>query len=791
MENKLENEQLPEENNNLQEVSSTEAQHQTETISEETFGNPENETIITALEEMPEVAVSENVSTEITVEDVKPETFEENVNEGNPIEQPVEMMEVAMEIPETTAEMPAEEVLAETIVVEAIEPPAEIMEVAIEAPQTIAEESTETIHEAAIEMIEAPMEAQAVVAETIAKEEMPIDEPMITAETSVQAIEMLAEINSIQEEILEETEEEILDETKDETTEEDLNTLSREHLVELLENVVKTDDINSVKNKVALIKVAFLKINKEEKSQKYNAFIAEGGNNDDYDKSDDILEDRFHAAFAVYKEKKAIFNDGQEKVKVKNLEAKNLILEQLKVLIDSEETLKKTYDEFTSLQEKWKDIGMVPQGEVTNLWHTYHYLVEKFFDKIKINKELKDLDLKKNLEQKMILCEKTEELLIEPSTLKAFQALQKYHEEWKEIGPVPMDKKDEIWDRFKTATDKINKDRQEFYDQQYAEQENNYLAKVALCEKIESMIGAESTKLNQWQAQNNEANDLIKIWRSLGPAPKKLNNEIWERFRNALETFFSSKKDYFGKIKDEQVNNYNLKLDLCAQAEAVKNSQDWRNTTEQLIRLQGEWKKIGPVPRRYAEIVWKRFRGACDEFFQTKTEFFKHIKQHEDENLKKKLELIQKIDEFQFGNDRSENLNILKDFQREWSEIGHVPMSEKDSLHVKFRTSINVQLDKLKINSVEIKSQEFKHRVEDMKNSPNAKFDIIREKNALALKIQKIKDDINLWENNIGFLASSKKADLLKEEFLNKIQKSKDEVNFLEVKLKYLKNNSN
>lgn len=567
---------------------------------------------------------------------------------------------------------------------------------------------------------------------------------------------------------------------------ENINELSREELVLLLEETVVEGDINAIKKKVALIKVAFLKINKEEKDKKFEEFIASGGDKLKYDNSGDELEQKFNESFAIYKQKRHIFLEEQEKQKIKNLESKKIILEELKALIDSEESLKKTYDEFKSLQDKWKEIGMVPKNEVNNLWQSYHFYVERFFDKVKINKELRDLDLKKNLELKMELCEKAEELLIESSILKSFKLLQQYHNQWKEVGPVPQDKKDEIWDRFKSATDKINQRRREHYDNLQEGQKNNFIAKTALCEKAEDILQKENTNIRDWQENTEQITELLKVWKTIGPAPRKQNDEIWERFKTSLDMFFSGRKEYFQKIKEEQLNNYNIKLDLCAQAEAIKDSSDWKRTTQDLINLQKEWKKIGPVPKKYSDKVWKKFRAACDEFFNSKSNYYANIGKHETENLKLKEDLIKKVESHKFSGSKNENLGMLKEFQREWTDIGHVPIRDKDRIQNEFRNTINEQLDNLNISKAEIQTINYKQRIEGLKENPNARRIMSNERILLVNKRKKLEEEINLWENNLGFLAESKKANLLRDEFEKKINSAKGEIIALKDKIKFL-----
>ncbi|MDZ4203237.1 MAG: DUF349 domain-containing protein, partial [Bacteroidales bacterium] len=568
---------------------------------------------------------------------------------------------------------------------------------------------------------------------------------------------------------------------------EEYEKLARQELVELMESAVHEKDVTAIKTKIALIKVAFLKKEKEEKLEQYNHFISEGGVSDDFNPEPDQISERFKAAFGIYRENKQRFNDELEKQKLVNLDTKRRILEDLRNLINSEETLKKTYDEFKALQEEWRQTGMVPKNEVNNLWQNYHFLVEKFFDKVKINKELKDLDLRKNLERKLELCEKTEELLLETSIIRSFKQLQEYHEEWKEIGPVPQDKKDEIWERFKTASDKINERRREYYTDVQQDLEKNHLAKLALCHQAEQFIAKQPESLKHWQNLTQDVNDLMRVWKTIGPAPKKENNEVWRRFKGCLDAHFVNYKDYLEKLKDHQLNNYNLKVDLCVQAESLRLSSDWKETTRELIRLQKEWKAIGPVPRKHSDKIWKRFRTACDDFFDRKAEHFKNLTSVEEENLRKKEQLINTVENIEFKGSKAENLEILKELQREWMDIGHVPIREKDRLQAAFRTSINKHLDKLKINASEMSAMQYRSRFDSIKNQPDAGRVIFRERTGLQQKVAKLQEDIMLWENNIGFFAESKNASIVKTEFQKKIDHAKQELALLEAKIRYLR----
>ena len=578
------------------------------------------------------------------------------------------------------------------------------------------------------------------------------------------------------------------DSDEEENAEEIINYdgLSRLELVEMLEPLVAESNINIIKKKVSLIKVAFHRLNKEAQEKRFEDYLSQGGEEEDFVPTEDKLEERYNAAFSIYSHNRKKWLDEQEKIKQDNLETKKLILEELKTLIESEESLKKTYDEFRELQDRWKQIGMVPKSEVNNLWQSYHFYVERFFDKVKINKELRDLDMKKNMEAKIELCEKAEELLLENSILKSFKKLQDYHRLWKEVGPVPQDKKDELWERFKSTSDSINQRRRDHYNSLRDNQKNNYIAKSALCDKAEEILQFENESIKDWQVNTDKISELLKVWKTIGPAPRADNDAIWDKFKTSLDAFFEGKKDFFQKIKDEQLNNYNLKLDLCTQAEAIKTSTDWRNTTNDLIKFQKEWKEIGPVPKKHSDRIWKRFRAACDEFFEAKANYFSNIKQHESDNLAKKEELINQVETFEFAGNKNKDLEVLKNFQREWTDIGHVPFKEKDRLQTAFRNAINKQMEKLKISKFEMQKIDFKQRFEKIHDKPNANRIINNERTFLLNKRKALEDEVNLWENNMGFLAESKNASLLKIEFEKKIEKQKVEIELINDKIRFL-----
>ena len=562
--------------------------------------------------------------------------------------------------------------------------------------------------------------------------------------------------------------------------------LSFEQLIDELKQIVVDENFNKIKVRVGVIKAFVLDKIKDLKKQKLDAFVEEGGNKDEFIYEPSELESHFNQALHVFRANKVKYVETLEAIKLKNLEAKNAIIDGLKNLIETETNLKVLNDKFREYQEKWKEVGPVPQNESTNLWQNYHFQVEKFFDILRINKELRTLDLRKNLELKIKLCEAAESLILQESISKSFKQLQQLHDEWKEIGPVPDDKKDEVWERFKNASNQVNLRRREYYDVIFTEQQNNYNAKVVLCEQAEELIVTPTNSVKEINAVSDQLTEILKMWKTLGPAPNKLNDEIWHRFKASLDKFFETKKEYFQKIKDVQMQNYNLKLNLAIQAEAIASRTDWKQATEEIINLQKQWKEIGATPKRHSDAVWKKFRAACDKFFEAKSYYFSNAKTIEADNLAKKEEIIKKILEHQFSEDKNENLDTMKAYQREFLELGHVPRKDKDRVYEEFRTAVNKRFGDLKMSMDDVKKGNFKSKIDNILNSPNADRILDKEKRFLMNKLQQLKDDIALWENNLGFFANSKNADLLKAEFEKKIESAREEVKELQYKIKMM-----
>lgn len=563
-----------------------------------------------------------------------------------------------------------------------------------------------------------------------------------------------------------------------------LEGMTKEQLVDLLEETVKEEDLSKIKDKVAAIRIHFNKLNKEDMDREVEQFLQGGGDMETFRHEEDACETRFNTAFGIYKSNKARQNEILEAQKLENLSKKQSLLEDLKQMIASEESLKKTYDEFRALQDRWKEIGQVPATENANLWNSYHFLVEQFFDKVRIGRELRDLDMKKNLDLKVDLCEKAEELLNEKSLTKAFQELQKLHEQWKEVGPVPQEKKDEIWERFKAATDKINQIRRDHFAKIAEEQNGNFQTKTALCEKAEEIVNGEYASINAWQKKSTELTELFQVWKTVGPAAKKENEEVWARFKAAMDSFFAKKKEYFSTLKDQQTENLERKTQICIEAEALMESTEWKKASEQLKKLQEEWKTIGPVPKRHADKIWKRFRAACDAFFNRKSEHFSGLRGEEEANLEAKKSLIEEVKAFVLSPSRNENMEALKAFQRRWLEIGHVPMKVKDAINKEFRGLIDGFFDTMRKNQDEASTNEYREMMAGLKDDPEGHDKVRRERTNLQNRIQKLRDEIAVLENNIGFFSNSKNSELMRAEYEKKINKAKSDLKVLEAKLK-------
>jgi len=566
----------------------------------------------------------------------------------------------------------------------------------------------------------------------------------------------------------------------------DYSGYTKNELVETLALIIENRPPAEIRNDIDRIKALFYKKLKIESDERKNKFLSEGGRVEEYRAWVDPTEARVKHLLEKYKERKSDYNRIQEAEKFENLKKKYDIIDKIKELVNREESINKTFHEFRLLQNEWHSTGIVPQNALKDLWENYHHNVEIFYDYININKELRDLDLRKNLELKIALCEKAEELLLEPNPVNAFRALQDFHNQWREIGPVPQESKNEIWERFKEATSQINKRHHEYFEKQKDEQRKNLEAKMTLCEEVEAINALEIKNFRDFDEKAEKVVALQKMWRTIGFAPKKQNNKVYQRFRDACDSFFEKKRSFYADNKEIQQNNLQMKIELCLQAEALQESTDWKATSDAMIKLQKEWKEIGPVPRKQSEKSWKRFRKACDHFFNRKVKFFAELDTSYEDNLKAKLAVIEELERFEPGADVQAAFDRLKEFQKNWTEIGFVPFSKKDEITNRYRDALNKEFDKLKIGDEDKSILKYKTKLDNLQTNPKASRKLRNEREKFVTKIKQLEGDIVLWENNIGFFAKSPNADTMIREVEEKIDHAKIMIKTLEEKVKMI-----
>ena len=569
----------------------------------------------------------------------------------------------------------------------------------------------------------------------------------------------------------------------------DYNGKSKAELLAILADILANKPVQTIRRDVEAIKIAFYKTYRAEVERARRAFVEAGGKLEEFVPTPDDAEQRLKELFAEYRTKRNEFIAKLEEEKENNYKIKLQIIEELKELIDSNETLNQTFNTFRDLQQRWKETGPVPQAYVKDLWETYNLHVENFYNFIKINKELRDLDLKKNYETKLQLCEEAEELVLDPSPVNAFHKLQKLHEQWRETGPVANEYKEQLWERFREASTKINKRHQEYFNSIKEEQKHNLELKTELCVKTEELSVAPLSTRKEWNKASEQLIDIQKVWKTIGFAPKKDNTKIYERFRNACDKFFENKRNFYLQIKAEMENNLHLKNDICAAAEALQESEEWKKATDELIALQKRWKEIGPVSRRYSDAIWKRFRSACDKFFERKAAFFASLDQQYEDNLAKKKQLLEEPKTFVVEN-KERGFEALKELQHRWAEIGFVPIKQKEAIQKEYRKAVDAIFAKLRSNEKENRLERFKGKISSIAEGGDRRR-LRFERDRLYNKMKQIESDIALLENNIGFFSKSKNAEAMIREVNNKIAKAKEEMATLIEKIEMIDKQNN
>ncbi|WP_300798742.1 DUF349 domain-containing protein [uncultured Alistipes sp.] len=572
---------------------------------------------------------------------------------------------------------------------------------------------------------------------------------------------------------------EIGEETAEEEAEADLATAAedkfagkgKEELVALFARMLEEQPVQSLRRDVEALKIAFYRLRRAEVEAARRRFIEEGGAEEEFTPPVDGAEVQLKELFREYRHRRDIFIANLEAEKEANYKIKLGIIEELKELVNSDETINNTFTKFRELQQRWKETGIVPQQYVKDLWETYNLHVENFYNFIKINKELRDLDLKKNYEQKVALCEQAEALLLEPSVVDAFHKLQKLHDEWRETGPVANEFKEALWERFKAASSRINKAHQEHFEALKAEQVRNLELKTQLCVATEELSAQPLTTRKEWNRASERLLEIQKTWKTIGFAPKKDNNRIYERFRTACDRFFEAKRQFYADVKTEMEHNLQLKTEICEAAESLVNSEEWKKTTDELIALQARWKQIGAVSRRHSDAVWKRFRAACDRFFERKSAHFASVDGEQEENLRRKLALL---DEMAAADVRAGGYEVIRDFQRRWGEIGFVPIRQKEAIQKRYKAAVDALFSVLRGSERDRSMSRFREKVSTLKASGDRRLRSERER--LYNKVRQLEQEIALLENNIGFFAKSKNAETLVADVRAKIDRAREEM---------------
>ncbi len=635
----------------------------------------------------------------------------------------------------TEIQNPTEEPVVEPTVEPATEPVA-----VVEEPATVAEPATEETTEPVVEETTEP-----VVEETAEPAEEAVEEPQ--AETSTTSIATY------------ETETEVVNRLKE----------------------ISESDEEVTRQELDSLKSNFYRIHRAEADAAYKKFIDEGGSAEEYAPEPDPEETAFKELMAAIREKRAAAAAALEQEREANYQKKLEIIDKIKVLTENPDEINRGYNDFKELQQQWNDIKEVPADKATNLWKTYQQAVEAFYDTLKLSNELRAYDFKKNLERKTALCEAAEKLADETDIIVAFRKLQQLHQDFRETGPVASDLREEIWTRFKEASTVINKRHQEFFEARKQKEEENLAKKTAICETIEAFDLEGLKTFAEWNAISEKITALQAEWKTIGYAPQKMNTKIFERFRAACDAFFTRKNEYFQTVRDNLNQNYALKLDLVEKAEALKDSTDWKATTDALVELQKKWKEIGTVPKKYSDQIWERFNTACDAFFAAKKEANKDVHSEQTANMEKKRAIIDALaaivpEEFE-GDLRSR----LREAQEEWNQIGHVPFKEKDKLYKLLREQMDRLYGYANQNAAKRRIDRFKESIKGGNGND------VRSR--LTRQLDILNNEIKTYENNLGFLtlsSKSKQGNALIEELNRKMEKLKADKEEVKAKLKAL-----
>lgn len=684
------------------------------------------------------------------------------------------------QVNEAEVEMTAAENAVTNENVENVETP-EVQEVPVEETPEAPAEEVEAAKEEPVE--ETPVEEVPAV-----EEEAPaVEEPKEEAQPEEEAPVVEEEAPAVEEEpessdSLEVSEEPEQTEASEESEESQIPLMrTKEEVLARAQEIAEQNEGGS-KQELELLKLLYYKYHRADMVAAMQAWVDKGGAAEDYQPEPDPTEEQFKATMQRIRQRRAEMQAEQEQQRTENLAKKQAVIDKIKQLATTPEEAGKSYDAFKELQAEWREIGPVPAENVSEIWKNYQLYVEQFYDMLKLNIQFREYDFRKNLEAKTLLCEQAEKLADEKDVVAAINRLQTLHQEWKEIGPVAKELREEIWNRFKEASTVIRKRHQEFFEARKAKEEENLTKKTELCEKVEAVSTEGLKTFADWDAKTKEIIDLQAIWKTIGFAPQKVNTQIFERFRAACDKFFGEKAAYFKSVKEELNQNLAKKRALVEQAEALKESTDWKQTGDALIELQKQWKSIGAVPRKVSDELWKRFVGACDHFFEAKSQATAGQREEEKENLAKKKDIIERLRALAEEGAEA-TAQKVHELQAEWANVGFVPIRDKDKVYKQYREVVDTLYKKLNLSQAERRLSSFRTT---LKVSAEAGANTLaRERDRLARAYEIMKGELQTYENNIGFLsASSKKGSTLVQEIEKKVEKLKDELNLLKEKIK-------
>lgn len=557
------------------------------------------------------------------------------------------------------------------------------------------------------------------------------------------------------------------------------STLSKCELIDALKALLN-EPIDTVRDAVAQIKMAFYTIRKNEIEAEKAEFLAKGNEEAAFAVREDEDEAKFKEVLNQIKEKRAEYNNAQEALRQQNLERKLAIIAEIKAIAVDPDSVNKQYNKVQQLQQEFKSIGEVPATDSTDLWKEYQQATESFYDLLKINKELRDYDFKKNLEIKQQLCADAEALGAKEDVVIAFRKLQELHAQWRETGPVAKELREDLWTKFKDASAVINKKYQTFFEERKSKEKENEVAKLSICEKIEAMDLSVLKTYAAWDEATKSVIELQEEWKKLGFAARKVNADLFARFRKSCDDFFAKKAEFFKTMKEELSVNLQKKIALCEKAEALKDSTDWKKTADVLVALQKEWKSIGSVSKKQSDAIWKRFITACDTFFEAKNKQSNNTRKVEHDNLKAKKDVIAAINAILEDEAETEGGKKVRELMKKWQEVGHVPFKDKDKIYAEYKAAIDKAFDKFDMKEVKATLSNYENSINQMTD----KDKIYREREHLLRNYEQKRNELKTFENNMGFFnATSKNGNSMLKEMERRIQKIKDDLALIEKKI--------